>query len=86
MVDPMVGAEVNKRILHALAGALTDDIDYAFSGIDVRQGWGGIVSVTIYGETDEGVPGAPGRALLQAVEAAMGTERHIVKLETARRS
>jgi hypothetical protein len=81
----MVGAEVNKRILHALADALTDGNDYAFSGIDVRWGWGGIVSVTIYGETDEGVPGAPGRALLQAVEEAMGTERHIVKLETTRR-
>jgi hypothetical protein len=85
MVETMVGTEVNKRILHALADALTDGTDYAFAGIDVRQGWGGIVSVTIYGETDEGVPGAPGRALLQAVEAAMGTERHIVKLETSRR-
>jgi hypothetical protein len=82
----MVGADVNKRILHALADNLTDDTDYVFTGIEVRQGWGDIVSVTIHGETDDGVPGAPGRALLQAVETAIGPERHTVKLETARRA
>jgi hypothetical protein len=82
----MLGTEVNKRILHALADSLTDDAEYAFSGIDVRQGWGGIVSVTIYGETDDGVPGTRGRALLQAVDEAIGPERHTVKLETARRA
>jgi len=82
----MVGADVHKRILHALGDDLTDDSDYVFTGIEVRQGWGGIVNVTIYGETDDGVPGARGRALLQAVETAIGLERHTVKLETARRS
>ena len=82
----MVGADVNKRILHALVDALTDDTDYAFTGIDVRYGWGGIISVTILGETKDGVPGAAGRALLQAVEVAIGPERHLVKLNSRRRA
>ncbi|HEY1651672.1 MAG TPA: hypothetical protein VGG09_07295 [Acidimicrobiales bacterium] len=80
----MVGADLNKRILHALADTLTDDTDYGFTGIEVRRGWGGIVTVTIHGEADDGVPGAPGRALLRAVDEAIGSERHTVRLETAR--
>lgn len=82
----MVGADLNKRVLHALADALTDDSDYAFCGVDIRSGWGGVVTVTIYGETDDGVPGSPGRALREAVESALGVERHTVRLETVRRS
>jgi hypothetical protein len=42
--------------------------------------------VTIFGETDDGVPGSPGRALRQAVESALDGERHAVRLETSRRN
>ena len=56
----MVGADVNKRVLHALADSLADGSGYAFTGVDVRLGWGGVVTVTIFGETDDGVPGSPG--------------------------
>jgi hypothetical protein len=82
----IVGADVNKRVLHALADTLADDSGYAFTGVDVRLGWGGVVTVTIFGETDDGVPGSPGRALRQAVESALDGERHAVRLETSRRS
>ncbi|HWD55789.1 MAG TPA: hypothetical protein VG346_11740 [Acidimicrobiales bacterium] len=82
----MVGAKVHQRILHALADTLTDDADYVFTGIEVHKGWGGVISVTIYGETESGVPGAPGRTLVHAVEEAIGPERQHVKLETARRA
>ncbi len=81
----MLGSEVHKRVLHALADSVTDNDDFAFTGVDIRQGWGGILTVTIHGETDDGVPGAVGRALLESVESAIGPERHQVRLETARR-
>lgn len=81
----MVGTEVHKRVLHALADSLTDGADFVFTGIDIQEGWGGIVTVTIHGETADGVPGARGRALLEAVESAVSPERHHVRLETARR-
>ncbi len=45
-----------------------------------------MISVTIYGETQNGVPGTPGRTLVHAVDEALGPERHHVKLETARRA
>lgn len=81
----MVGADVNKRVLHAVADALTDGSTFDFTGVDVHLGWGGVVTVTIFGETDDGVPGSPGRALRQAVESALDGERHTVRLETSRR-
>ena len=52
----MVGADVNKRICTPWPTRLTDDTDYAFTGIDVRYGWGGIISVTILGETKTASP------------------------------
>ena len=81
----LVGADLDKRILHALAGAVADDPGYRFSGIDIREGWGDIVFVTIYGESIDGTPGPGGRALVQAVEAAIDPDRRTVRLETARR-
>ena len=81
----MVGADVNKRVLHALADTLADGSGYVFTGVDVRLGWGGVVKVTIFGETDDGVPGTSGRALRGAVESALGGQRHTVRLETSRR-
>jgi hypothetical protein len=81
----MVGADVNKRLLHALADVVADDTGYSFTGIDVRQGWGDILFVTIYGESPDGAPGPRGRALAQAVESAIGPDRRNVRLETVRR-
>lgn len=80
-----VRADLNKRVLHALADAVADDPGYSFTGVDVRQGWGDIVNVTIYGESIDGTPGPGGRALVQAVETAIDPERRTVRLETARR-
>jgi hypothetical protein len=80
-----VSADMNKRVLHALADAVADDPGYAFTGIDIREGWGDIVFVTIYGESIDGTPGPGGRALVQAVESAVDPERRTVRLETVRR-
>jgi hypothetical protein len=80
-----VRADLNKRVLHALADAVADDPGYAFTGVDVREGWGDIVFVTIYGESIDGTPGPGGRALVQAVESAIDPERRTVRLETVRR-
>jgi hypothetical protein len=80
-----VSADVNKRVLHALADAVADDPGYSFNGVDLRQGWGDIVVVTIHGESVDGSPGPGGRALVQAVEAAIDPERRTVRLETTRR-
>ena len=80
-----VRADLNKRVLHTLADAVADDPGYAFTGIDIREGWGDIVFVTIYGESIDGTPGPGGRALLQAVESAVDPERRTVRLETVRR-
>lgn len=81
----MVGADTNKRVLHALADVVVDDTGYSFTGVDIQQGWGGVVFVTIYGESSDGVPGSRGRALAHAVESAIAPERHTVRLETVRR-
>jgi hypothetical protein len=80
-----VRADLNKRVLHALADVVADDATYRFTGIDIREGWGGTVFVTIHGESADGVPGPHGRALVQAVESAIEPERRKVRLETARR-
>jgi hypothetical protein len=80
-----VRADLNKRVLVALADAVADDPDYSFTGIEIRDGWGDIVTVTIYGESSDGTPGPGGRALVQAVEAAIDPERRVVRLETLRR-
>lgn len=80
-----VRADLNKRVLHALADAVADDPGYSFTGIDIREGWGDIVCVTIYGESIDGTPGPGGRALVKAVESAIEPERRTVRLETLRR-
>ena len=80
-----VGADLNTRVLHALADAVADDHGYTFTGIDVRAGWGDIVFVTICGESADGAPGPCGRALHQAVESAIDPDRRTVRLETLRR-
>jgi hypothetical protein len=54
---------------------VADDPGYAFTGIDIREGWGDIVFVTIYGESIDGTPGPGGRALVQAVESAIDPQR-----------
>lgn len=80
-----VRADLSKRVLHALADAVADDPGYAFTGIDIREGWGDTVVVTIYGESIDGTPGPGGRALVPAVEAAIDPDRRTVRLETVRR-
>lgn len=80
-----VRADLDKRVLHALADMVADDDAYSFTGVDIRMGWGGVVFVTIYGESVDGSPGPRGRALVHAVESAIDPERRNVRLETARR-
>lgn len=80
-----VRADLDKRVLVALAEAVVDDPGYSFTGIEIRDGWGDIVTMTIYGESSDGTPGPAGRALVQAVEATIDPERRTVRLETLRR-
>lgn len=81
-----VRADLKKRVLHALADVVVEDPGYSFTGVEVRQGWGDVVFVTIHGESVDGTPGPGGRSLLQAVDAAIDPDRGTVRLETARRS
>jgi len=75
----MVGVEVTKRVFLAIADAHPDGSAYEISRVDIRRGWGDIVSVTIHGGRD---PHGHGRAIREAVERALDPERHSVRLET----
>jgi hypothetical protein len=75
----MVGVDVTRRVFMAIAGAHPDGSAYEISRVDVRRGWGDIVNVTIHGGRD---PQGHGRVIREAVERALETERHSVRLET----
>ncbi len=76
----MVGAEVTKQVLRALAEAHPASGDYAVRGVEIRRGWGDIVNVTIYADED---PHGHGRSLREAVEHSLAPRRLAVRLETS---
>ena len=57
-VERMVGADVHKRILHALGDTLTDDTDYAFIGIQVSSRGGGDIACVTIGPRQDGDDGS----------------------------
>ena len=75
----MVGAAVTTRIFRAIADAHPDDSDFEISRVEIRDGWGDIVNVTIHGGHD---PQGHGRPIREAVERALDPDRHSVRLET----
>jgi hypothetical protein len=78
----MVGAEVTKRVLTALAEAHPAGGECAVSGFDIERGWGGVVHVRIYAASqDQGANGDHWRELRSAVEGALEAERHNVRIE-----
>ena len=75
----MVGVEITRRVFVAIADAHPDGSAYEISRVDIRRGWGNVVNVTIHGGGD---PQGHGRVIREAIERALETERHSVRLET----
>jgi len=75
----MVGVGVTKRILRAITDTHPDGSAYEISRVEIKEGWGGVLYVTISGGSD---PDGDGRAIREAVERALGSRRHNVRLET----
>jgi hypothetical protein len=75
----MVGVDVTKRVLRAIADAHPDGSGYEISRVEIARGWGDVVYVTISGGRD---PEGHGRAIREAVERVLAPSRHNVRLET----
>ena len=65
-----------RRLLHELAGALPEDGPSQVTGLSVRQGWGGIVSVRVHTLKRAAPESEVGAAVRAAVQRALGTQRH----------
>jgi hypothetical protein len=75
----MVGVDVTRRVWSAIADAHPDGRAYEISRVEIREGWGDVVYVTISGGMD---PEGHSRAIREAVERALDPSRHDVRLET----
>lgn len=73
-------AALSKRVLQAVVDAHPDDGSFAVTRVDIKRGWGNLVNVTIHvGRHDDCAVGHA-RAVRDAVERALGTERFRVRL------
>ncbi len=75
----MVGALITKPVLRAIADAHPDGSAYEISRVEIKEGWGSVVYVTIFGGSD---PQGHGPEIRGAVERALSPHRHNVRLET----
>ncbi len=79
MVEPVLV----KRVLQAVADAHPEEGSFAVTRVDIHRGWGNLVNVTIHAARDPQRPAGHARAIRDAVERALGTERFRVSLQEA---
>ncbi len=79
MVEPALA----RRVLQAVAEAHPVEGTFAVTRVDISRGWGNLVNVTIHAARDPERPACHARAIRDAVEHALGTERFRVRLQDA---
>jgi hypothetical protein len=79
----VVDAGIVKRVLQAVADAHPDEGAFAVTRLDISRGWGNLVNVTIYAAVNPARSAGHARAIRDAVEGALGTERFHVRLQEA---
>ena len=73
-----------RRVFHALAEAIPEEGEHGVTGVDIREGWGGVFTVTIFHAANGHGPTLErARAIREAVEQAIEPARHNVRLEAA---
>jgi len=80
----MVGADVTKRVLAALAEAHPSAGAFEVAGVSIGRGFGDVVYVRVYAsgtDAHAAVRGEHWRHMKKAIEGALGSERHRVMLE-----
>jgi hypothetical protein len=76
----VIEAHVSKQVLDALAEAHPGQGTFAVTKVEIHRGWGDLVNVTIFASHPDSLA-SHGRAVRDAVERALGTERFRVRLE-----
>jgi hypothetical protein len=75
-IEHVTDGPVLRRLLLELAGVLPDEVPGQVTGLSVRHGWGGIVSVRVHTSVRPTPEWELGAAIRVAVRRALGVQRH----------